>query len=79
MLIRGDMFESKPEDLDWTVRTREGSMLRGLFGEHHCKGEGPSGQLPPLSDLFQFPAIGPWDGYCGRQSREKSKVIRKDT
>lgn len=30
MLLREDMFESKPQDLDWTVRTGEGSMLRDL-------------------------------------------------
>lgn len=51
-------------------------MLRDLLGEHLLKGEGHSGQLPPLSDLFWLVLR---DGYCGRQARERNPVIRKDS
>lgn len=52
-------------------------MLRDLHGEHLCKGEGHSGQLP-LSDFFSLIpchwSLG-MDGYCGRQAKERSPKL----
>lgn len=52
MLAKEEMYESRPQDQDWTIKTGQGSMLRDLLGEHHYKGEGHSSQLPSLSGLF---------------------------